>query len=782
MENNNNEQNLKFSDYIVILLRGRWIILFSLIIIFGYSIYSTFTATPIYRASAKVMIKENKSMQRAIFNINSYMKRETMINNQIEILKSRTLMEKVARQLMASSYADKLYLLGYQRKGNSRKNSFGAKFRRNFASLFSFEEDSEKVKHAPTASEIAGALRGGIEIIPVRDTDVIQLAYRAPSAFEAAYITNTISEIFKESNQLESQEEVRQVKNFLQEQLDLIKNKLNISETALKDYKEKMKLVGLPEEVQELIKKLTEFESHYQAAKLEQESFQQRLEYVNNQLSKTKKNIDMDNVLTSPVLDELKQQMALLQSKKAKLSAGLIVQGVYSDSNPEITKIDERLNSLKEKFKATLAKLASAETLDPIQATESLFARRIEIEAELQSLEPKVTELGKIVNQYNSQLERLPEKSLRLARLERSAKVDEKIYLMMKEKYEESRITEVGQLGNIRIIDLAKEPRVPISPNKRVNLMLGLILGLGLGVGIVFVREYLDDSIRSIEDIQRIGMPLLASIPEIQLDKAMKKIKIRNPQLQFKGSNTQEIETMISRMISHFAPKSPIAEAYRTLRTNLQYSKSDKELKSFLVTSPGPREGKSTTIVNLAITIAQTGKKTLLIDSDLRRPVIHSIFGTDKGQGLSNCIIGKSELMDVVQATEINNLHILPCGTLPPNPSELLASNSMKQLLERMKENFEMVLFDSPPIIAVTDAAVLSSILDGVILVYRFRQTNRNAAKRAFELMKSVDAPLLGAILNNVQVESMYGSYYYYYHYYYYYGKDKEKRKRRRAA
>jgi tyrosine-protein kinase Etk/Wzc len=354
---------------------------------------------------------------------------------------------------------------------------------------------------------------------------------------------------------------------------------------------------------------------------------------------------------------------------------------------------------------------------------------------------------------------------------------------MMQEKYQESRITEVGQLGQVRIIDPARPPKEPVRPRIKLNLMLGFILGLGLGIGVTFLFDYIDNSVRTIEDVEKMGVTVLGSIPMIKEEEAMKRLKFLPASMTGKNGSLDapEAKRMISRLITHFAPKSPISEAYRTFRTNIQYTKLDHELKAFLVTSPGPGEGKSTSVANLAITMAQMGSKVLLIDSDLRRPILHSIFNIDRRVGLSNVLVGRATIEEAAQTTEIENLFVMPCGTLPPNPSELLGSTAMRKTLEAMKEKFDIVLFDSPPIIAVTDAAVLSSQLDGVILVIKSGQTDREAAFRAYTLLKNVKTRILGALLNGVHIESMYGSYYYYYHYYYY-GKDGEKRKKSRKG
>ncbi len=398
------------------------------------------------------------------------------------------------------------------------------------------------------------------------------------------------------------------------------------------------------------------------------------------------------------------------------------------------------------------------------------------MEATIQALLPKAAALKNIVDEYNQELEKIPERSLKLARLERAARLDEKITLMMKEKFEETRITEVGQLGSVRIIDPAKPDYSPIKPKKKMNILLGIIMGLGLGIGVTFVLEYFDNSVRSVDDIIKVGMPILGSIPIIKLEETTRRFNKNGKHHSTDHQNAHEAKTIAGRLITHFAPKSPISEAYRSLRTSIQYAKADTTLQTIVVTSPGPQEGKSTTVANLAITIAQMGTRTLLVDTDLRRPVLHSIFNLSRSKGISNYLVGKMELDEVVFKTEIDNLYLMPCGTLPPNPSELLGSRAMKHCIAELKKRFDVILFDSPPIMAVTDAAVLSSEVDGVILVIKAGQTDRNAVLRSFEILKNIPNRILGALLNVVNVEGVYGSYYYYYYHYYYYGKDGTKK------
>jgi tyrosine-protein kinase Etk/Wzc len=768
------ERQVTFNDYLRIFYRGRWVIITTFFLVMGLTIYMTFTATPEYEAAAKLMIEDKGGMEQSLFDITSFMKKETMVNNQVEILKSRTLAEIAIKRLQASEFANQLSLL---KPPDQHATGLFADIGRWVSDLISFSSDTSDEY---TIDDTIIELRDRLVISPIRDTDMIEIRVIGSTAEEAAFITNTLAQAYSEKNRLESQEEVRQVKNFLDEQLTIVKQRLAESEEALKNFKENEKVVALPDETDELIKKMAEIEGLYNEALTEYNSNVQRLKYVDEQLNRSKKNFDLDNIVAMPYIDGLKKQLAEIEGKKAGLISSLMNAGVYREDDPKVRQYDEQISLLKKQLQEEITKLAGVEMLNPVALSEELSGRKIEIETNLQALQPKVEALKRINGEYDRQLEALPDKSLRLARLQRAAQADEKIYLMMQEKYQESRITEVGQLGQVRIIDPARPPQEPVRPRKKLNLLLGFIVGIGLGVGLTFLFEYMDNTVRTIEDVERIGVTVLGSIPMIKEEEAMKRLKVLPASMNGKNGSLEgpEARRMVSRLITHFAPKSPISEAYRTFRTNIQYTKLDREIKALLVTSPGPGEGKSTSVANLAITMAQMGSKVLLIDSDLRRPILHSIFNIDRRVGLSNVLVGRATIEKAAQTTEIENLFVMPCGTLPPNPSELLGSSAMKTTLDEMKEKFDIVLFDSPPIIAVTDAAVLSSQLDGVILVIKSGQTDREAAFRASSLLKNVKTRILGALLNGVHIESMYGSYYYYYHYYYY-GKDGDKKKKK---
>jgi polysaccharide biosynthesis transport protein len=312
-----------------------------------------------------------------------------------------------------------------------------------------------------------------------------------------------------------------------------------------------------------------------------------------------------------------------------------------------------------------------------------------------------------------------------------------------------------GDTNTISVVEEAAIPTYPFSPNVPMNVITAAVIGFVLALGGAFLIEYLDDTVKTPEDIERISkLATLGAITQIEGDEYPDKL------------------------ISIRQPRSPITEAYRVLRTNIQYSSIDKPIKTLLMTSPGPGEGKSVTLANLASVIAQSGLKVILVDTDLRRPSQHKVFGLSNRRGLTDAILhplpGISEFL---QKTELENLRLLTTGPLPPNPAELLTSVRMGELIEELKNQADMVLFDSPPSLIVADAAILGSKVDGVILVNDAGRTRTAAARRAVDEMHRVRAHLLGIILNRLSANGDGFMYPYYYYYYYDDGDHKGKRK-----
>lgn len=324
----------------------------------------------------------------------------------------------------------------------------------------------------------------------------------------------------------------------------------------------------------------------------------------------------------------------------------------------------------------------------------------------------------------------------------------------------ESQLWQAAQLNNVRIMDYAKTPQSPIKPRKKLNAMLGLLVGFMLGGGLAFLLAYLDTSVRTIEDVEKyFSWPVLGIIPRFDHT---------DGELSGKTSRS-EIEPVVSKY-----PKSVSAEAYRTLRTNIQLSNLDHPPKTLVVTSAGPLEGKSTTALNLAVALAQRESKVLLVDGDLRKSVIHKALHLDNATGLADLILNHGSLEATVKKFDsVDNLWVLTSGSTPSNPSELLGSGRMKSLVEQVKKEYDYVVFDAPPLMAVSDAAVLASQADGILVVISPGKLRREIALRTKELLDRIGTPVLGCVLNGV--EPSHSNYYYYYHYYHSYADSEGK-------
>jgi tyrosine-protein kinase Etk/Wzc len=318
--------------------------------------------------------------------------------------------------------------------------------------------------------------------------------------------------------------------------------------------------------------------------------------------------------------------------------------------------------------------------------------------------------------------------------------------LLIEEKYQEAQIYEQATPGNVIIIDKARRAHKPAKPNRILIVLIGLILGGGFGLGYAFVRNYFDNTVKTPEDIQKHRINVLAWIPEIEgLD-----------------AENKEFEFIVAKK-----PDSIPSEAYRALRTRILFSKLKKtQIKTILVTSSAPREGKTTVSVNLAGTFAISGKKTVIVDLDLRKPRTHHLFGYQKTPGVTDYLFGDKAYEEIVRTTNVNNLFVITAGTIPPNPAEVLASEQMAAFLDKLNEDFDFVVIDSPPIVAVTDAEILSRIVDATLLVVSANITEIDLMTKAVELLSQDNDSFIGVVLNRFSYRSGYGSYYKYYYYY----------------
>ena len=740
----NEEQQVPWREYFSIIYRGRWWIMITLLLVFSAVTYYTLQMPPVYQAETTMEIRRDANMfrdQMSMFSSSD----DRNISNHMQLIKSRAVAKMVLDDVDSYENAEYIKVSKIASKGisyNSRINM----------------------------------LRGMISVSPIKNTDIVRIVINSDSPLETAYLANTVAKQYVVYSSKANQGEVGAIADFLEEQLDLIKVKLEESEINLQKYKSSAGFVSLSDETKTIINEVSRFEAKYNTAIASLQAIGKRIEYLKEQIGDKKAQI-VDYIAkdTSPIIEGYNRNISVLYSKIAEMEMS---------RKPGAKKLIKRYEKQIEKYKQEIRKqanvLASSKGAgsNPLQENRELIKSILDASSEQQAIKAEAKALKSIVVKYNSQMDDIPQKSLELARLSRENMINEETYIMMQNKYEEYRISQAGQVGNARIVDEAIAPSSPIKPNKPLYIVIGFIAGLVLGVIMAFIFAFFDSSIKTIEEVEKFNIPFLGAIPTINLAEIEKKMGKTSKDL-----NEFERHKIESRLITHFSPKSPISEAYRAIRTNIQFSKVDNPPKVILVSSSIPKEGKSTTASNLAVTISQSGDRVLLIDADMRRPVVHKNFNLLREIGISDYLIKNTPLEDIVKRTDIENLSIITCGTIPPNPSELLGSKKMEKFIAEVREKFDFVIFDTPPIITVTDATVLSRKVDGTIVVVSSGKVGKAEVGRSVGLIQSVESNLIGLILNNMDIKKLYGNYYYYYHYYhYYYYYGSEKRKRRKKA
>ena len=750
-----NEINLRYLVQVV-MQRIHVVIIMFLLIFIGTILY-TVNQSKVYKSETQILIENGVAAGGVFEQMTPFINNDMVINNEIQIITSRTIAERTINSLLVTYPLDSLYI--FDRGELVENQSFSTKFKKQLKKMFRREE--EKVLTLDEKRKIyVNRLLDILEVAPVRETQTINIALESLNPDEAALILNEL--VFQYySNDLERVSNAAgRVRYFLEEQINDIEPKLAAIERQLSDFLEKEGVVDLEENAKQLIQKSAEFEAQLFTARAELSIVLDQLDYLTSQLNEKKKHA-LNNRLqvANSLILRLREEIANLERTLIK----------YNPDDPEVVRSKKQIKIQKERLKEETEILLQygymPGEMDPMSINQTILRQVVELETQKVSLKTKVDEYGKLNAYYKGLIEEIPSTSISYIQLERERQTHERIYLLMKERYEEARIQEASQISNVYVIDKAVPKYGPIRPKTNLNILLGFIFGLAAGIGVILLREFMDNSIRSKEDLERLGLTVLGIIPSMSIDKA-KKV------LDKKYSSTDDFR---NRLISHFKPRSPISESFRSLRTNLELSGTDISVSSLVVTSAGASEGKSTVISNLAIAYAQFGMKVLLVDGDMRKPTIHKMFSTPKKPGLANMITKRSKMDESIFKTEIDNLYVMPAGSLPPNPSELLGSRAMKELYTQLRKQFDKIFFDAPPLMAVTDAALLGSMTDGVLLVARAGEAQKEVVVHLQQEMKNTQIRIAGTVLNDVNPKNTSSGYYYYYQRYYfdkYYGEN----------
>ncbi|NQT25573.1 polysaccharide biosynthesis tyrosine autokinase [candidate division KSB1 bacterium] len=709
-----------------------WMIFLSFVSVVSVVVYMTKSAQRIYEAKATLYIQQDGSINGDIFESKDYNAQRYLVKNQIPILKSRSLAADVIRRLQNSVFEDSLCVLG---------NCAILKDENNISMTF-----QEKVEMFRDATRVMEAV----------ETNVLEIRGQAYSAWEAALLVNIWVDAYRDFDLTNTQGDIGQTKDFLGQKLADIDSSLIESENELTHFQKKNQLISLSEETEQLVLQLSSFEALHNEARTDKEANEQQLIYLRAQLDESRRNL-VDNMinLSNSVLQELQKQMAQLVAEKAAYEAQLVGAGLSTRTDNRLRQMESRLNGVKEKIVEETQKLVGEDisAFNPLDRSQELITQILETETHLRSITARTETLKKIVNEYSVKLDQLPDKSLELARLERDVQVKRDIYVMLRQKYEENRIREVSHLANIRIVDNAAPPLDYIYPRTKMNITLAGFFGLLLGIGLAFGRVYFEVTIQSSSDVEAMDTKVIECIPAARPGKrSMTKGSVA------KDESVQRARAIYPFLLTNQNVNHLIEESYRSIRTVVFNHISPDTSAVILITSPSAEEGKSTTVVNLAIAMARKGLKTLLLDCDLRKPVLDVLLtNSHKSIGLTSYLNSKKDWRKhIIQTTE-KSLDLMPSGPLVKNAPELLGSASMAHLLKDLKKEYKIILVDSPPVLPLTDTRVLASVVDGVLLTAKAKSTRKDDMNNALKQIHTYSTQLFGVIIIGVAKRHAYG-------------------------
>lgn len=702
--------------YLYIIRKRKWVVIISLITIVFLTALFTFFTTSIYESEATILYEEPKDTMFAL-DVGQPFYNKSAIINMTEQIKSRTIAKQVVRELPENVV--RIFELPDPLPPDFSKEEF-----------------------------IAGILQKNLSVTGVRGSDVLKVKVQASDPVAARVIANAYVNHILKWNLHKKKEETSNIRHFIEEQLKVFQNRLNKAEVELQSFREKHTMISLNEASTEILSRITDAEINYNQVKTEISALSRQKRFIDQKIKEQNPYFTMKY---DPSIQESRQKLSELEKAYSLNQA----QGETVDSR-KMMKLKLEIDSVKQEIiQGQLDFNGRNDLLEPLSQLHNLVQESINTELALETNIAKKQALEKILKDYNAKLQMLPEQEMQLAHYLRDMEVNKNIFNILQEKLQEARISEASKVGDVHIVDPANTPEDPISPKKKRNLLIGIFLGLFFGIGLAFILETLDNSLKSQEDVENyINLSVLASVPSMS-----------NGKLPLVKKDKHIKESYESKLLNNSDRKSHLSEAYRMLQMNISFVNADNFLKSILITSANPGEGKTLNAINMAYAFSLAGKKTILMDCDLRRPMIHEVLNLRREPGLTNVLIKKNNLDEVIREMWQPNFNVISSGTLPPNPAELLNSRRMKNVLSELKRKYDIVIIDSAPIIAVTDTIILSKEVDGVCLVIKSGKTTYNFALKAKQLLVSSNAKIIGTILNDVDFKNVYGYYNDYYNY-----------------
>ncbi|HEX4823513.1 MAG TPA: polysaccharide biosynthesis tyrosine autokinase [Candidatus Polarisedimenticolaceae bacterium] len=710
-------------DYGRVLSERRNVVIACLVLVVSFTALFTFLAHPVYRATTTIQIerKTPDSLNFGDTTSSDFYDYNDFYQTQYKVLQSKTVLKLAAERLDLPNRPEYA-----SRKGSplGRLVAWGM-------DLVSGTSAEDRAAASDPWRRAVSFMETRLTVEPVRNSKLVKLTFQDIDKNLCADAANAVADAYEQFNTDTRFTSSSQAREFLTKQVARLQSEIAAEERQLQDYSTKKEILALSDGTQDISQKaLGDMNGKLVEAKGRLALAQARYDAVASGAADS-----LPEVLASPLIVELKKQNAEIERQHSQMSER------FKPDWPPLQQLQEELDGAR----------------DRLQLETDAIARQVRsvAKADLQKTRDEVVNLDRQVTVQKGEVQRVGRDAIEYSGLKAGIETKRKILADLLTRQNDTETTNAlkdkNSGSNMRIVDHAEVPRAPFKPNKPLNLFLSLVFGLGLGAAAALLLNYLDNTVKNEQDIQRhAGVPALGFIPLYQ------PLHVVGPEES--TANSQ----YAADMACHADPRSSFAEAFKSLRTAFLLAAPERAPRRVVVTSCEPLDGKSTVITNLAIALTQLGRAVVIVDADLRRPRVHKVFGIENGAGLSSFLSGNAEADEIVRESGIPGLHVVTSGPVPPNPSELLASKALESFMEKLDAQgpFDHIFFDSPPLLQMADAVLLANRMDATILVAREGRTVHQALASGVKRLRQSRAMILGAVLN--AVVERFGNYYYY--------------------
>jgi len=709
-----------------LVVEQKWVILGVLFAVVAGTVFFTLSLTKVYDATATLEYDPNppKPLGDQVEDMASpagnFLAGKEWYQTQNTIIASRTIAQRVVERLALQRDAEFMKIPVDERTG----------------------------WNGATLDEATRQLLAVLTVRQEKDTRVTRIVVESPSPERAALLANAIADAYMDWVMEQRLGSTVRAVEWLSGQLDDVSKRLESSEHAVHDFRRTNNVlsVSLADQQNGVTQTINSFSAALTAATTRRIEVEARLRQLEKAVKDDPLQVHARLVSESPAVSELRRRYHEAVVQRDGLA------GRYGPQHPDMRNIQHQID--------TLVAAARQEIQGLVEVLRAELREVQDVERGLKQAKQQTQNVGLDLNLHE----------IDYNRLERERANNEKLYGVLLQRTTETNLTRLLRVSPVRLVDRAIVATAPIRPRPLLNIAAGVLVGLLGGLGAGFLRTRMDRSVREPDDIVALGATVLGLVPAITDGNKGPAYGGTQPSRRNRRAQPDQLGQSAKDLVVHVSPHSAVAECCRTIRTNLAFMSTDNPLRTITVTSPGPSEGKSTLAISLAITMAHSGKRVLLVDTDLRRPRLHKAFGTNSRVGVTSVLAGEQSIEESVQTTMVDGLSLLPCGPIPPNPSELLHTASFSRLISQLKERYDVVVFDSPPVGVVIDAAIIGPQVDGAIMVAKSARTSRDALAHALRQMGDVGTNILGCVLNDVDLskQSGYGGYYYYRGGYYY--------------